>query len=336
MADRANRSRLSAAAAMLVTLAFSSRSSADTATTTALAQVHANGRTTGPSEAEALIRQALELRRAGRDSQAYPLLQKAYEAQTSPRTAVQLGLVEMQLGYWLEAERHLMEGLASPRDPWVFGNRAVIEASLATAKAAIGEIVVTGAPAGAVVLVNGREAGRLPSTTPIRAAEGPANVELRAFGYQTLLRSLTIVGGRREELSVVMQAAAPGPESSGAGERARGAGSPLGVSKEQRTASSARRGSTGWRWAGLALGSAGGVSATAGIVHLLRGREACDEVPAGFVCNNTRRSSLLGWALVGAGLTAGLGGTVLFLQNREVQVGLALGEGSMLVLSGRL
>jgi tetratricopeptide (TPR) repeat protein len=165
---------------------------------------NSSARPLGAAEAEALIRQARELRSVGKDARAYPLLQRAYEAETTPRTAAQLGLVEMQLGYWIAAERHLAESLSAPRDPWIAANRADLEGSLVRVRAAIGEVVVNGTPAGARVSVNGWVAGTLPLATPIRAGEGPLNVDLSAPGFAPLTRSLTVVGGQRQEVQVSM------------------------------------------------------------------------------------------------------------------------------------
>jgi tetratricopeptide (TPR) repeat protein len=166
--------------------------------------------TSAAAQAEALIREATELRRAGQDVRAYPLLQKAHEVATTPRTAAQLGLVEMQLGYTLEAEKHLTESLSSPRDPWIASNRADLEASLARLKAAIGEILVRGSPPGATVFVNGKPAGTLPLTVA-RSGEGPAKVEVRSPGHASAFRSLIIVGGRREDITVTLEKAAAEP-----------------------------------------------------------------------------------------------------------------------------
>jgi tetratricopeptide (TPR) repeat protein len=216
-------------------------------------------RATSPStaaQAEAHLREATELRRAGKDARAYPLFQRAYETETTPRTAAQLGLVEIQLGYWLLAERHLTESLSAPRDPWVASNRADLEASLAKVKAAIGEIVVTGSPAGATVLVNGKASGALPIAM-VRSGEGPANVEVRAPGHASVFRSLTVVGGRREELSIALEkadnpsvpatgpAAAPGPPGVTGLEVAERTGPPTWVR------------SLAWASAGLAVATAG-------------------------------------------------------------------------------
>ena len=50
------------------------------------------------AEAEALIRQGIQLRVKGTPARALPLFEKAYRVSRSPRTAAQLGLVELELG----------------------------------------------------------------------------------------------------------------------------------------------------------------------------------------------------------------------------------------------
>src|SRR5260370_36962488 len=114
-----------------------------------------------PAKVEDLIRRAIDLRRSGHDNRAFPLLQEAYERAPSPRTAAQLGLVEMALGYKLEAERHLSEAVESRRDLWVNKNRSILESALVDVRAAIGEVAIQG-PAGADVPVRGKAAGRPP------------------------------------------------------------------------------------------------------------------------------------------------------------------------------
>src|SRR5436190_20407640 len=77
-------------------------------------------------EVERLIRQGVELRMKHDDQQALPLFQKAYGMTATPRTAAQLGLVELSLGYLLESERHLTESLAATHDVWVKRNRPAL------------------------------------------------------------------------------------------------------------------------------------------------------------------------------------------------------------------
>jgi len=159
---------------------------------------------TEPAKVEELIRRGIELRRSDHDNRALPLFQEAYERAPSPRTAAQLGLVEMALGYKLEAERHLAEAVGSRRDLWVNKNRAVLETSLADVRSAIGEVLVKGLP-GADVTVGGKTVGRLPMATPLRLGEGPASIEVVAQGYRAERQSVTVVGGKRIELAFDLQ-----------------------------------------------------------------------------------------------------------------------------------
>jgi hypothetical protein len=167
------------------------------------------------AEAEALIRQGVELRAQKKDERALPLFEKAYQVSRSPRTAGQLGLVEMALGYYVDAEKYLGEAVASPDHPWVAKNLATLKAQLATAKTQIGELYIIGEPSGAEVLVNGKSVGRLPLSGPVRLDKGRVDVQVRAAGYVASSDTVTIVGGKREDRSYRLQreavAVAPPP-----------------------------------------------------------------------------------------------------------------------------
>jgi hypothetical protein len=157
------------------------------------------------AEAEALIRQGVELRAQKKDERALPLFEKAYQLSRTPRTAGQLGLVEMALGYFVDAEKYLGEALASPDHPWVAKNLATLKAQLATAKSQIGELYVIGEPNGAEVLVNGKAVGKLPLSTPIRLDKGRAEVQVRAPGYLATTDTVMMAGGKREDRSYRLQ-----------------------------------------------------------------------------------------------------------------------------------
>jgi hypothetical protein len=167
------------------------------------------------AEAESLIRQGVELRSQKKDERALPLFEKAYQLSRSPRTAGQLGLVEMALGYYVDAEKYLGEALASPDHPWVAKNLATLKSQLATAKTQIGELFIVGEPSGADVLVNGKLVGKLPLPWPIRLDKGRADVQVRAAGHVPTSDTVTITGGKREDRSYRLQreatAVAPPP-----------------------------------------------------------------------------------------------------------------------------
>jgi hypothetical protein len=155
---------------------------------------------TDAEEAEQLIRQAIELRQQNKDERALPLLEKAYHLTRTPRTAGQLGLVEMALGYSLEAEGYLNEALASPDHPWVAKNLGTLQRAVARLREQIGDLTVTGTPDGAEVWVNGKRAGQLPLAAPVRLNKGTAAVELRAPGYVSASQSVVITGGGHQQV----------------------------------------------------------------------------------------------------------------------------------------
>ena len=164
-------------------------------------------------DAEALIRTGVQLRMQGKDERALPFFEKAYQTFRTPRTAGQLGLAALAVGYFVDAERYLGEALASPDHPWVSKNLKMLGEQLAIAKGKIGELEVTGSPAGAEVWINGKRVGQLPLAAPLRLDKGRVGVELRAPGYVATSDSLVIVGGKREARSYTLarEPAPPAP-----------------------------------------------------------------------------------------------------------------------------
>lgn len=161
--------------------------------------------------AEAEIRQGTELRYNNQDARALPHFERAYQLSRNPRTAAQLGLVKMALGYCVDAERLLDEALAVPDHPWIARNVAALEQTRDNARRNIGEVSVTGTPAGAQVLVNGHVVGALPLPGPLRLDRGPAELEVRATGHAPMTRSLRIAGGARETVAVALAATGAAP-----------------------------------------------------------------------------------------------------------------------------
>ena len=160
-------------------------------------------------QAEGLIREGVRLRGQDQTARALPLFQKAYEISRTPRTAGQLGLCEMELGAYVDAERHLGEALGSPDHPWIAKNKPVLKRQLDAARANIGELVLTISPAGADVLLNGKplDAGQL--TGPIHLDKGQVVVEVRAAGFETARDTLTITPGKRERRTFALVPAPP-------------------------------------------------------------------------------------------------------------------------------
>ena len=164
-------------------------------------------------DAETLIRQANELRRQHHDERSLPLFQRAYRISRSPRTAGQLGLCEMAIGYSVEAAKYLREALAAPTHPWVAKNKVTLESSLAQALAAIGSVTVQGEPSGAEVLANGIVFGRLPLAETLQLNQGITEVEVRAPAYLSARRTFNIAGGETESWTVALAPQSPTPQT---------------------------------------------------------------------------------------------------------------------------
>lgn len=153
-------------------------------------------------KAEQLIREGNALRRNNQDARALPMFQQAYGLSRTPRSAAQLGLAELALGYWDAASEHLNEALTSGRNPWVERNRSTIEASLKEAKSHLASLTVKGRPVGAEVVLNGKSVGTLPLGGPVLVNEGRIETEVRAPGYKSDRRVLTVDGGSSAEVGV--------------------------------------------------------------------------------------------------------------------------------------
>jgi hypothetical protein len=159
-------------------------------------------------QAEALIRDGVKLRSQDKTAQALPLFEKAYQISRTPRTAAQLGLCELELGYWVETERYLTEALASPDHPWIAKNKGSLKKPLETARANIGELVLNVSPASADVSLNKKPLDRSQLGPPIRLDKGPVDIEVRAPGYEPMRDTITIVGGKREQRTYALVAEA--------------------------------------------------------------------------------------------------------------------------------
>jgi hypothetical protein len=123
-----------------------------------LAASTAFARAIAGEDPEQLIRVGNDLRGRGDDQRAEGYFRRAYELARTPRTAVQLGLVELALDKYVDAERHLSEGLASD-DSWVRAHGKLIETSRDEARRHLLRVRLMGAPEGTTAALgpgNGR------------------------------------------------------------------------------------------------------------------------------------------------------------------------------------
>jgi hypothetical protein len=268
------------------------------------------------AEAEDLIRRGGELRKKGEDAKALPLYQRAHELAGTPRTAAQLGLVEVQLGYRLEAEGHLAEALAASGDNWIEKYRTVLDEQLRNVRAGIGDVVVVGSPAGAEVSVNGKLRGQLPLAAPIRLVAGPALVEMTAEGYTPASATVNVRGQSQER--VMLNLARAGVTSG-----------PADVSRKAPPRVEAPW-STG-KVAGSASIIGGGVAVFGGAALLLIDKHETCDAPAGATCVKRNQTRGPGWALIGVGAASVLVGALVIYNSSSSEVAVGASPSSIFI-----
>jgi hypothetical protein len=159
---------------------------------------------------EQLIREGVQLRRSGDDRTAQGYFQRAYDIAKTPRSAAQLGLVELALEMWQPAAQHLSEALGSQTDAWVQVKRTVLETALTNVRTHLGCLRLEGTPPGAHVRVAGVDRGALPLPGPVCVLPGSITIELEADGLAPSQRTVVLAAGQdqRVEMSLVRPTAA--------------------------------------------------------------------------------------------------------------------------------
>lgn len=147
-------------------------------------------------QAERLVQEGLDLRRAGRDEEALNIFQKAERLGPSPRTRAQAGLAEQALGRWVAAQKSIETALRAKDDPWIIRNRAILESAASSVAEHVGRVMVLGSPVRAKVFINGESAGTLPLSEAFAVAAGEAVVAVEAPGYVSMNRKITVAARR--------------------------------------------------------------------------------------------------------------------------------------------
>lgn len=162
-------------------------------------------------DAEALIAEGVQLRRAHDEEGALERFRRAYELTPSGRALAQIGLAEQALGLWVQAQGHLEEALTST-EAWVERNRRTIEQALEEVRTHVATLDVRTETPGAELFIDGAAMGPLPLSAPLRLVGGASvSVEVRAPGYRTAERVVVLTGGStsRESFALVEQPPEP-------------------------------------------------------------------------------------------------------------------------------
>ncbi len=281
------------------------------------------------TEADGLIARGLELRRQEKQTDALDLFQRAHAIAPSPRTLGQMGLVEASLQRWAAAEDHVTAALATPEDPWVRKNRGFLARALATSRGHVGELEIIG-PAGTEISIDGQPAGSLPAIHVVRRSEGQAVVTASGAGFKDFAKTVSIAGGARTSLAIVLDPIDSRPAAAVA--------PPVPLAESPPPPPLPEVQPSSWKtWTGGAVAAAGAGLLAWGMVWIfIDGTDACSAM-AGPSCGMVYDTRRAGWMLAAGGAAAVTAGTILLLSGRtgdsaEVAVGFTP---TSLLLQGR-
>jgi tetratricopeptide (TPR) repeat protein len=144
-------------------------------------------------DANGLIKQGIELRRAGKDQAALEQFRRAYDLTPTPRALAQMGLAEQALSRWIDGEAHLTKALEAAQDSWIAKYRETLEGS------------------GAELRVDGQPAGTLPLRRTLRLPVGIHALDVSAAGHTIVTRTASVEVGvtTHEDLAASPQPATP-------------------------------------------------------------------------------------------------------------------------------
>jgi hypothetical protein len=248
-----------------------------------IASIAAGRRATAAGEdPEALIREGVELRRQGQDARAVGYFRRAYELAVTPRTAAQLGLVELAVNDYPEAEIHLSEALVAARDPWVTEHHQVLEDGRAKARRHLVRIELAGAPTGTTYSADGGNATALPKDGVLYIApDASASLHLDCRGHSAAdVHVAAAAAGGTQRISVDMPAlveTTPAPAAV-----VPIATSPPVAEQPAATLETAPQpksdGRRVLRITGIALGAVGVAAGIAGVVFILEGNSEVTDI----------------------------------------------------------
>jgi hypothetical protein len=279
---------------------------------------------------ETLIRVGNDLRRKGDDKRAEGYLRRAYGLAHTPRAAAELGLVELALGRFLDAESLLTEALSS-EDPWVRDLATTLTDTRDRVRRSLFDVEIVGAPKDATILAADGTVTKLRADGSVWLRPGSSSFEVEAIGHRRAHVAIAGTAGQKQVVVVSMPAlvatTAPTPsEPTKTGLDAAPARAV--VDDDSAHVNEPNAASTGrsMRVSGLVVGAAGVVVGVVGLVLLSEGNTKVDAInkqvgtaqdyDAANGNFKTFQSTGAGM-IVGGAVTAAFGGLLYFLGARE-------------------
>lgn len=302
----------------------------------AWASIGGFARAADPTEDD-LIRKGVEARKRQEDAGALELFSKAYALHHSPRAAAQMGLAEIALGRWVDAEAHLEEALAASADAWVKKNTKTLSESLDQAQREIGALEILGPP-GAEVIIGTSVKKTLPLAKPIHVRAGDVRFELHAPGYNGESHTVRVVAGQLTRETVDLTPLRPPTDAPSASAGTSPVVARPGTPGPQPAPPPASSGG-GLRLAGGILSGAGVLAVGAGLTFGLKARAAgqSDSQATTFdqAADRTgHRYQLLEWVGYGVGAALIAGGAAVYIIGGRAREGAPAVSVSFLPIGG--
>jgi len=202
--------------------------------------------------------------RAGSYEAAYYAYRDAYAVSPQPAVLYNLARAEQQLHRYAEALKKLEQFVdTAPAD--VKARVPRLDDLVADVRSHVATLTVHTNVPGARVALRGHYVASTPMRYGVRAAEGKAQVEVSAPGYQTVQRDVGLEGGRSASIDVTL---APIPGAEVAVPRPPGAPAQANVLAPAPAPSGAEPvTSKWWFWTGVGVAIIGGVGVTATLLN---------------------------------------------------------------------
>lgn len=210
--------------------------------------------------------------------------ERVYELVPDYRVLYNIGQMNMQLGRYARALRILREYVSRGGDELPPDRRGAVQADLRLLETRTATLDLDVQPAGAEIWLDGVLVGRSPLAEPLVVDVGQRTVQVRVRGYVARTQTVTLAGGDRREVSVVLQeerattAAQPQPKAR-----------PEPPPSAPPRAATASSGTSRWVWAGW---TATGLLAASSAVSAALGASALSDLKELRESRTAQRSDL--------------------------------------------
>ena len=150
-----------------------------------------------------IITEALNEYNRGNWDEAISLFRQAHAIKPSARTLRGLGIASYEARRYVEALSTLREALRDTRNPLTQEQKAESERMIEKAQGFVGRFAIRVQPATASITVDGREA--IIEQDRLLLDPGRREIVVKADGYETTIRHLTVDGGSSGELDISLK-----------------------------------------------------------------------------------------------------------------------------------